>query len=110
MVKFREALHLDANGVLLLRDLAETLRAGGRHLILCEAKPETMAIFENAGLIETVGTANAIPWDPTNPTLALAKAVRRAKELAGGSRSRIVTAPHPELPAPASTASADWQI
>jgi hypothetical protein len=36
-VKFREAVHLDANGVLLLRDLAETLRAGGRHLILCEA-------------------------------------------------------------------------
>jgi len=112
VVKFREALHLDANGVLLLRDLAETLRAGGRHLILCEAKPETMAIFENAGLIVTVGTANVIPWDATNPTLALAKAVRRAKELAGGGEAvlRIVTAPHPELPAPASTASADWQI
>jgi SulP family sulfate permease len=112
VVKFREAVHLDANGVLLLRDLAETLRSGGRHLILCEAKPETMAIFGNAGLIETVGAANVIPWDPANPNAALAKAVRRAKELAGGGEAvlRIVTAPHPELPAPASATGADWQI
>jgi SulP family sulfate permease len=112
VVKFREALHLDANGVLLLRDLADSLRAGGRHLILCEAKPETMAIFENAGLIETVGAANVIAWDPTHPNLALAKAVRRAKELAGGGEAvlRIVTAPHPELPPPASASGADWQI
>ena len=112
VVKFREAVHLDANGVLLLRDLAETLRSGGRHLILCEAKPETMAIFENAGLIETVGAANVMPWDPANPNAALAKAVRRAKELAGGGEAvlRIVTAPHPELPAPASATGADWQI
>ena len=112
VVKFREAVHLDANGVLLLRDLAETLRSGGRHLILCEAKPETMAIFGNAGLIETVGAANVIPWDPANPNAALAKAVRRAKELAGGGEAvlRIVTAPHPELPPPASATGADWQI
>ena len=112
VVKFREALHLDANGVLLLRDLAETLRAGGRHLILCEAKPETMAIFGSAGLIETVGAANVFAWDAGNPTAALAKAVRRARELAGGGEAvlRIVTAPHPELPAPASATGADWQI
>lgn len=60
-----------------------------------------MAIFENAGLIETVGTANAIPWDPTNPTLALAKAVRRAKELAGGgSRSPDRHRPAPRAAGP----------
>ena len=112
VVKFREALHLDANGVLLLRDLAETLRAAGRHLILCEAKPETMAIFESAGLIETVGAANVFAWDAAQPNQALAKAVRRAKELAGGGEAvlRIVTAPHPELPPPASASGADWQI
>lgn len=112
VVKFREAVHLDANGVLLLRDLAETLRAGGRHLILCEAKPETMAIFESAGLIETVGAANVIAWDADRPNHALAQAVRRAKELAGGGEAvlRIVTAPHPALPPPASASGADWQI
>ncbi|MFM9000324.1 MAG: SulP family inorganic anion transporter [Opitutia bacterium] len=112
VVKFREALHLDANGVLLLRDLAETLRQGGRHLILCEAKPETMAIFRDAGLVEQVGSENVIPWDPSNPTAALARAVRRAKELAGGGEAvlRVVTAPHPELPRPASASAEDWQI
>ena len=112
VVKFREALHLDANGVLLLRDLAETLRQGGRHLILCEAKPETMAIFVNAGLVDQVGAENVIPWEEANPTAALAKAVRRAKELAGGGEAvlHVVTAPHPELPRPASASADDWQI
>lgn len=112
VVKFREALHLDANGVLLLRDLAETLRAAGRHLILCEAKPETMAIFRNAGLVEAVGAENVFPFETENQTAALAKAVKRARELAGGGQAvlRIVTAPHPELPRPASASGEDWQI
>jgi SulP family sulfate permease len=112
VLKFREAHHLDANGVLLLRDLAETLRSDGRHLILCEAKPDTMRIFLNAGLVDAVGADNVIPWDESNPTAALAQAVRRARTLAGGGEAvlRIVTAPHPGLPAPASASGDDWQI
>lgn len=112
VLKFREAHHLDANGVLLLRDLAEALKADGRHLILCEAKPDTMRIIVNAGLIDAVGAENVIAWDDTNPTLALAQAVRRARLLAGGGEAvlRIVTAPHPGLPAPASASGDDWQI
>ncbi len=112
VLKFREAHHLDANGVLLLRDLADTLKSDGRHLILCEAKPSTMTIIVNAGLDQAVGLENVIPWDETNPTAALAKAVRRARELAGGGEAvlRIVTAPHPDLPPPASASGEDWQI
>ena len=112
VVKFREAHHLDANGVLLLRDLAQTLQAAGRFLILCEIKPETMAIFTNAELVETIGAENVIPWDETNPTAALAQAMRRARSLAGNAEAvlRIVTAPHPALPRPASASDEDWQI
>jgi SulP family sulfate permease len=112
VVKFREAHHLDANGVLLLRDLAQNLQAVGRFLILCEIKPETMAIFVNAGLVEVIGQDNVIPWDDTNPTAALAKAVRRARTLAGDVEAvlHIVTAPHPSLPRPASSIGDDWQI
>lgn len=112
VLKFREAHHLDANGVLLLRDLAEALKADGRHLILCEAKPDTLRIIVNAGLIDAVGAENVIAWDDANPTAALAQAVRRARLLAGGGEAvlRIVTAPHPGLPAPASAAGDDWQI
>ena len=112
VLKFREALHLDANGVLLLRDLAETLKADGRHLILCEAKADTMRIIVNAGLDRAVGPENVFPFDETQPNLALAQAVRRARELAGGGQAvlRIVTAPHPDLPKPASASGEDWQI
>jgi SulP family sulfate permease len=112
VLKFREALHLDANGVLLLRDLAETLKSDGRHLILCEAKADTMRIIVNAGLDRAVGPENVFPFDETKPNLALAQAVRRARELAGGGQAvlRIVTAPHPDLPKPASASGEDWQI
>lgn len=112
VLKFREAYHLDANGVLLLRDLADTLKSSDRHLILCEVKADTMKIFVNAGLEKSVGTENLIPWNEANPTAALAQAVRRARQLAGGSDAvlRIVTAPHPGLPQPASASGSDWQI
>ena len=112
VLKFREALYLDANGVLLLRDLADTLKADGRHLILCEAKADTMKIIVNAGLDQTVGKENVFPFEEANPNVALAKAVRRARELAGGGQAvlRIVTAPHPDLPKPASASGEDWQI
>jgi SulP family sulfate permease len=112
VLKFREALHLDANGVLLLRDLAETLKSDGRHLILCEAKADTMRIIVNAGLDRAVGPENVFPFDEAKPNLALAQAVRRARDLAGGGQAvlRIVTAPHPDLPKPASASGEDWQI
>ena len=112
VLKFREALYLDANGVLLLRDLADTLKSDGRHLILCEAKADTMKIIVNAGLDQSVGKENVFPFEEDHPNLALAKAVRRARELAGGGQAvlRIVTAPHPDLPKPASASGEDWQI
>jgi SulP family sulfate permease len=112
VLKFREALYLDANGVLLLRDLADMLKSDGRHLILCEAKADTMRIIVNAGLDQSVGKENVFPFEEANPNLALAKAVRRARELAGGGQAvlRIVTAPHPDLPKPASASGEDWQI
>ena len=112
ILKFREAYHLDANGILLLRDLAETLKSSDRHLILCEVMPETMKVFLNAGLNKSVGAENLIPWNKENPTAALAQAVRRARQLAGNTEAvlRIVTAPHPGLPPPASASGTDWQI
>ena len=112
ILKFREAHHLDANGVLLLRDLAETLKSGNRHLILCELKPDTLQIFVNADLITSVGADNFIPWDESNPTAALAKAVKRARALTGESEAvlRVVIAPHPGLARPASASGEDWQI
>lgn len=112
VLKFREAHHLDANGVLLLKDLAEALNADGRFLILCEAKVATLKIILNAGLDQAVGPENIFPFDEAQPNLALAQAVRRARTLAGGEQAvlRIVTAPHPHLPAPASASGEDWQI
>lgn len=112
VLKFREAEHLDANGVLLLRDVAEILRKAGRHLILCEVTPETRRVLEGAGLIESIGLENVLSDDPTNPTLSLAEAVRRARKLSGENDAvlKILTSPHPDLPPSAASRHEDWQI
>jgi tRNA-dihydrouridine synthase B len=58
--------------------------------------------------MQTLSRRTAAPVAPCN----LHEAVRRARELAGGGQAvlRIVTAPHPGLPLPASAAGNDWQI
>lgn len=112
ILKFREAEHLDANGVLLLRDVAGVLRRDDRHLILCEVTPETRRVLVGAGLVEAVGARQVIDDDPANPVRALAEAVRLARQLAGSDEAvlRVVTAPHPDLPASAASGREDWQI
>lgn len=112
ILKFREAQNLDANGVLLLRDVAGILRRDGRHLILCEITPETRRVLEGAGLVEAVGAEHLIPDDPANPTRSLASAVRLARSLTGEGEAvlRVLTTPHPELPESAASGREDWQI
>jgi len=112
ILKFREAEHLDANGVLLLRDVAEILRRDGRHLILCEISPTTRRVLEASGLVEVVGADHLIPDDPANPTRSLAEAVRLARNLTGSDEAvlRVLTAPHPDLPESAASGRDDWQI
>ena len=112
ILKFREAEHLDANGVLLLRDVAGILRKEGRHLILCEITPDTRRVLEGAGLVEALGDDHLIPDDPANPTLSMATAVRLARSLTGGDEAvlRVLTTPHPDLPPSAASGREDWQI
>lgn len=112
ILKFREAEHLDANGVLLLRDVAEILRRDGRHLILCEINPTTRRVLEASGLVEVIGADHLIPDDPANPTRSLAEAVRLARSLTGSDEAvlRVLTAPHPDLPESAASGREDWQI
>jgi len=112
ILKFREAEHLDANGVLLLRDVATILRRDGRHLILCEITPGTRRVLVDAGLVEVLGESHLIPDDPANPTRSMAEAVRLARGLTGGGEAvlRVLTTPHPELPESAASGRQDWQI
>jgi len=111
ILKFREAEHLDADGALLLRDLAGTLRNDGRHLILCELDADAARAVRGAGLGEILGEEALIPDDLANPTLPLARAVRLAHRLLGGDADvvRIVAT---EIPRPGSPAShhLDWEI
>ena len=111
ILKFREAEHLDADGSLLLRDLAETLRRDGRHLILCELDAETLRALRGAGLAELLGEAHLIPDDPANPTRPLAEAVRLAHRLLGGDPEVLrVIASEPPRPNDPASRHWDWEI
>jgi SulP family sulfate permease len=46
-------------------------------------------IFRNSGLIDVIGRENIFPDNPSNPTLATAKALRRAMHLLGGKEADV---------------------
>lgn len=111
VLKFREAEHLDADGVLLLGELAENLGRDGRHLILCELGSEALATLRACRATDAIPAGHLLPDDPDNPTASLAAALRLAHRLTGGGETvvRIVAT---EAPGPSRAASShlDWEI
>ena len=111
VLKFREAENLDADGVLLLSELAENLSQDGRHLILCELGAEARATLAACRLTDALPAEHLLPDDPANATASLAKALRLAHRLTGGSET-VVRVVATESPGPSRAASShlDWEI
>lgn len=111
VLKFREAEHLDADGVLLLSELGENLARDGRHLILCEVGREALETLRACRLTESLPPDHLIPDDTANPTASLARALRLAHRLTGGSET-VVRVVATETPGPSRAASShlDWEI
>lgn len=89
LLKMRNAYHLDATSALALEELIRYMQDKGRTLLITEIRPDALRIFENSGLVETIGEENIFPDDPDNPTLATAKALRRASHIIGGKHADI---------------------
>jgi sulfate permease, SulP family len=111
VLKFREAEHLDADGVLLLSELGENLGRDGRHLILCELGAAALETLQACRLTESLPPDSLVPDDPSNPTASLAKALRLAHRLTGGAET-VVRVVATETPGPSRAASShlDWEI
>lgn len=99
ILKFREAQHLDANDMLLLREVATILQSSNRTLIFCEVTPETHRILADAGLIEAIGESHLILDDPSNPSRSMTEAVQLARKLTGEVEAAlcVLTVGHPKL-------------
>lgn len=89
ILKMRNAYHLDATSVLALEELVKYMQSTGRHLLISEARKEAIRIFKNSGLRDVIGRENIIPDNLQNPTLATARALKRAKQLLGGITGEV---------------------
>jgi SulP family sulfate permease len=83
LLKMRNAYHLDATSVLALEELIRYMKEQNRTLLITEVRKDAVRIFKNSGLIEIIGRENIFPDTPSNPTLATAKALKRAMQLMG---------------------------
>jgi SulP family sulfate permease len=89
LLKMRNAYHLDATSVLALEELIRYMREQDRVLLITEVRKDAVRIFKNSGLIEVIGRENIFPDNPSNPTLATARALKRAMQLMGGREADV---------------------
>jgi len=89
ILKMRNAYHLDATSVLALEELIRYMKEQDRTLLVTEVRKDAVRIFKNSGLIDIIGRENIFPDNPSNPTLATAKALKRAMQLMGGQEADV---------------------
>ena len=85
----RNAYNLDATSVMAFQELIQYMNEKDRIVIVSEVRPDTMRIFNNSGLIDTLNPLNVFQEEGTNPTLSTAKALKRAKEILGSSDVKV---------------------
>ena len=89
ILKMRNAYHLDATSVLALEELIRYMKEQDRTLLVSEVRKDAVRIFKNSGLMEVIGRENIFPDNPSNTTLATARALRRAMQLLGGQEADV---------------------
>ena len=85
----RNARHLDATSCMALEELIQFMRQSEQHILVCEVKKDTLRVFKKSGLYELIGRDNLFPDLRSNPTYSTARAVRRAKEIVGGKKTKV---------------------
>ena len=89
ILKMRNARHLDATSCMALEELIQFMRQSEQHILVCEVKKDTLRVFKKSGLYELIGRDNLFPDLRSNPTYSTARAVRRAKEIVGGKKTKV---------------------
>jgi SulP family sulfate permease len=89
VLKMRNAHHMDATGVMALEELVRYMNEKGRYLILSEVKADMMKTLRKSEIIGYIEERNVFCYEPSNPTLSTAKALRRAKEHLGHAEANV---------------------
>tara|TARA_B110000305_G_C19443417_1_gene643318 strand:+ start:285 stop:2108 length:1824 start_codon:yes stop_codon:yes gene_type:complete len=89
VLKMRNAHNLDATSVMAFQELIHYMHEKNREVLICELRKDTLKIFKNSGLLDSIDERNRFLDEPSNLTLSTAKALKRAKEIIGGSEAKI---------------------
>lgn len=89
VLKMRNAYNLDATGVMALEELILYMQEQGRYLILSEVKDDLIRVLKNSGLYDVIEERNIYTYEPSNPTLSTAKALKRAKQHLGNTTANV---------------------
>jgi SulP family sulfate permease len=89
ILKLRYAHHMDATSILALEELVRFIKESGRHILITELRSDSLRVIRNSGLAEELGEENLFPDDLDNPTLANARALKRAMQLMGGKQADV---------------------
>ena len=81
IIQLRNARDIDATACLTIRQLCESLRAIGKHLILAGMTPSVMKVINQSGLAACIGEENLYPFDHQAPHRSLQEAVAHAEKL-----------------------------
>ncbi len=90
ILRLRNAHNLDASVALTIKELVLIARKNGRDVIVSGAHPYVERVFQNSGLLETLGESNFFRYHPENPTISTRDALKRAQEITG-ERSADIT-------------------
>ena len=89
ILKMRNAHNMDATAVMALEELLRYMSEKKRYLILSEVKEDMIHILKKSGLYDYIEERNIFTYEPSNPTLSTAKALKRAKEHLGDTMANV---------------------
>ncbi len=89
VLRMRNAHHLDATCALAIEELLRFARDHDRHIIVSGAHRGIYRVFRNSGLLDRLGRENFFMDIPSNPNLSTRHALKRARELLGGTEANI---------------------
>lgn len=96
ILRMRNAHYIDASSAFAIADLICFARQRGRHFIVTGANEDVERIFRKGGVMPLLGESNFFHHTPQNPNLAMRHALKRAQELIGEEKARILLFTSPD--------------
>lgn len=100
ILRMRKAIDLDASIAFAMKDLIRFAHEKKRHFIITGANENVESIFHATGVMQLLGENNFFRHTQENPNIATSNALRRAQDLIGPDKPRILLFTQPDPSAP----------